>query len=408
MAHTTKEGFYMQGISRTRKFSSVLWALLIAAAMAVMVIAPANAFSGSGTEADPYVIASQTDLQQLAADVNGGNSYAGKYFMLDNDIALSGAWTPIGKDDEHAFSGEFDGAGNSISNLYISSDVYDYAGLFGVVSGDGAAVERLSVSGTVNNSKAYGDAGLIAGDIEYGTVLGCSVSGTVTADFAAGGIAGAARSGTIQDSKADKVTVSATGNSSRAGGIVGVDDSDDESENQGLVTNCSVTDSKITVGDFSGTSGSANAGGAVGAAWSGSEVSECTVSGTTITGGNSSTSGSEVTSIGVNVGGVVGVAGGSKTEIKDCMVTSSTVKGGNKASVGGVGGSADEGTFASGNTVDSVTQKAVTGGTGSKVSPSGIGNDHSSSGSGGTGSCNAGSGALALLAVLPLAWRRKK
>lgn len=29
-------------------------------------------FAGSGTEADPYQIASVADLQQLASDVNGG------------------------------------------------------------------------------------------------------------------------------------------------------------------------------------------------------------------------------------------------------------------------------------------------------------------------------------------------
>lgn len=49
-----------------------------------------SAFSGgSGTQADPYQIASTSDLNQLATDVNGGNGYSGKYFVLTADIAYT-------------------------------------------------------------------------------------------------------------------------------------------------------------------------------------------------------------------------------------------------------------------------------------------------------------------------------
>lgn len=54
--------------------------------------------SGSGTEADPYVISSAAQLQAFAALVDAGNTYAGQYVALGADIDLSGVdnWNPIG------------------------------------------------------------------------------------------------------------------------------------------------------------------------------------------------------------------------------------------------------------------------------------------------------------------------
>ncbi len=46
-------------------------------------------FSGSGTETDPYEISTAADLQQLATDVNGGNTYSGSYFKVTANIDLS-------------------------------------------------------------------------------------------------------------------------------------------------------------------------------------------------------------------------------------------------------------------------------------------------------------------------------
>jgi Synergist-CTERM protein sorting domain-containing protein len=351
---------------------------------------------------------------QLATDVNGGNSYAGKFFILMTNIDLGGtAWTPIGN-SSNTFSGIFDGNSKTISGLKVSIDDDCYAGLFGLVSGDKAVIKDLTVNGDVENNYIYrgsnsGSAGIIVGEIDYGTVSNCTASGTATANYAAGGIAGGSYSGTIQDCKAKNVTASAiNSNGTRAGGIVGTSTSDSEGTKAGLVTNCSVGDSKITVGDCiaSDDSHSSNAGGVAGAAWAGSGVSGCTVSGTTVTGGNASTSGTDVSIVGVNVGGVVGAANESGTEIDNCTVTNSTIKGGDKASVGGVAGTASKEVSASGNSVDTATQNNVSGGAGSKVSKDGIGNDNIDNNSG-TGSCNAGFGALALLAVLPLAWRRK-
>ena len=111
------------------------------------------AFSGVGTESNPYIISSADDLEQLAVEVNNGNAFEGKYFKLNSNITLDREWTPIGdgvRDGKrytgNSFKGVFDGDGNSISGLTITTTSNNDAalGLFGVV--DGGVVQNLILS----------------------------------------------------------------------------------------------------------------------------------------------------------------------------------------------------------------------------------------------------------------------
>ena len=99
---------------------------------------PVTGLSGSGTEADPYLITCLEELIWFRDDVNTytsdrSNQYVGKYVKLTADIDLDGInWEPIGTNsvgDHMAFLGTFDGGGHTISNLYINSDG-DYLGFF--------------------------------------------------------------------------------------------------------------------------------------------------------------------------------------------------------------------------------------------------------------------------------------
>ena len=70
--------------------------------------------SGSGTSNNPYQINSAAELAYLASAVNAGESYSGKYFVLNVDINLNGkSWTPIGT-KANPFAGTFDGNGKQI------------------------------------------------------------------------------------------------------------------------------------------------------------------------------------------------------------------------------------------------------------------------------------------------------
>ena len=71
------------------------------------------------SEATPILIENAAQLAYLAEQVNGGNTYQGKYFKLAKDIALANKpWTPIGAEVfQKEFKGNFDGGGHTIYGL---------------------------------------------------------------------------------------------------------------------------------------------------------------------------------------------------------------------------------------------------------------------------------------------------
>ena len=122
-----------------------------------------NAPQPSATDANVYEIEFPSELAWLAAAVNGtlpaetkaavkADSYAGKTFVLMNDVDLNGfEWTPIGTSN-NIFKGAFDGQGHTVKNLVITGNNSN-VGLFGVTH-DGEiknlTVENAKVSGRLN------------------------------------------------------------------------------------------------------------------------------------------------------------------------------------------------------------------------------------------------------------------
>ena len=151
---------------------------------------------GKGTSDEPYEIANRAQLIYLAKQVNDrkvndgkandgkANGYEGNYFILTADIDLSPFfWTPIGKDYDHSFKGNFDGKGHCVKGLKVyveSSDKYTvWAGLFGCTNtgtlcnlGVWLAEEGVHIVYS-GSSDAY--AGGIAGQAKY--VFNCYVTG---------------------------------------------------------------------------------------------------------------------------------------------------------------------------------------------------------------------------------------
>lgn len=88
--------------------------------------------NGDGSEANPYQIATASDLENLSTYTNNGK-LVDKHYVLVADIDLQGkAFVPIGTKD-HPFKGTFDGKGHTVSNIDVSGD--GYIGLFGAISG---------------------------------------------------------------------------------------------------------------------------------------------------------------------------------------------------------------------------------------------------------------------------------
>lgn len=127
--------------------------------------------AGTGAADDPYQVTAAQQLANIAYLVNETEeTFAGKYFILKNDIVLNSGvltavaggtdgslrqWTPIGRranpdDDVHSFCGSFDGDGHTVSGLYIDNsskgvDFLRYTGLFGAV-GIGGLLHNIYIS----------------------------------------------------------------------------------------------------------------------------------------------------------------------------------------------------------------------------------------------------------------------
>lgn len=112
-----------------------------------------TSLSGSGTEADPYLISSEADLGYLANKVNNQTSAPQyEYYKLTDNINLTyNEWVPIGVygNENQYFCGSFDGNGFTISDLYITKENEKNIGLFGYVKN--SEIKNLTVTGAIES-----------------------------------------------------------------------------------------------------------------------------------------------------------------------------------------------------------------------------------------------------------------
>ena len=178
-----------------------------------------------------------------------------------NDIALSGAWTPIGNGSSQ-FYGKLDGNSRVVSGLSISSSGGQYLGLFGYLA-SGSQVTNLGVTGatlTVTSPQTFTYIGIIAGYNGGGTISGSYTTGSVSGgNHYNGGIAGR-NTGTISSS----YSTASVGGSNYTGGIAG--------ENAGTITT-SYSTGTITCGNLNGGITGMNNGGTITDSYSRSTIS---------------------------------------------------------------------------------------------------------------------------------------
>lgn len=226
---------------------------------------------GNGSDSHPYIISDQTGINQIAELVNDGTTtFEGVVFQVNEPINLTNH-TPIGTKGSKAFQGTFRGPSpDNKAEIKISYTGNDrFAGIFGGL-GDGALIENLDVSGSVESTRTdtlggTPSAGLIAGNMAPGATIRNSIAreGTVKA-MRAGGIAGEMEGGLIELCE-NYATV--TG-SSYTGGITG---SAAEDKPQIL--------SSINYGVVSSITG-ATVGGIAGSAEQGTLIQDCVNDGT--------------------------------------------------------------------------------------------------------------------------------
>ena len=124
--------------------------------------------SGAGTEADPYVIKTASQLAYLAAKVQAGDPATGEHYVLVSDLDLAKLeWTPIGiyiksgNEANCSFAGSFDGQGHIISGMSVTTtDSSIFCGLFGNVETEGylknIVFEDCNVTADSNSAGALG------------------------------------------------------------------------------------------------------------------------------------------------------------------------------------------------------------------------------------------------------------
>lgn len=204
---------------------------------------------GSGTEEDPYIIASAKDLAKIPDSSTD-------YFVLESDITLTENDYSISTDKDgdtvygvfcngykpiDNFAGVFDGRNHVIKGLYIDSSS-DYVGLFAKITATGTVrnlhVEILEASENTGLSGIKGNAyvGGIAGYCEsIDGIKNCSVAGSkISGDYAVGGIVGCLASSKIISSFAASEIVA----QNKAGGIAGI--TKGSSSISGCFTTCRV------------------------------------------------------------------------------------------------------------------------------------------------------------------------
>lgn len=193
---------------------------------------------GSGTQSDPFIIATAEDLAQLSVNAATFSNYSsGKYFLQTDDIVLNPSdvfetdssgvitgikegetaniWTPIGIyiSGSNDFGGRYDGGGKAIHGVYIDN-TSDYQGLFG----------RLYVGYIINvraESSYIKGKDFVGGIVGYnwsGVVSNCSFSGTVIGNSEVGGLVGYYYSGNVSDC----YNTGAVSGSTTLGGILGL------------------------------------------------------------------------------------------------------------------------------------------------------------------------------------------
>lgn len=230
-----------------------------------------NALTGSGTQYDPFILATRTDFDLLSwfcqffLDCTNG-----KYFKVQPangsiidfgtaDFTPIGGVQPNGDADyqNYIFKGYLDGNNSILSNVKVGKDT-NYNGLFGVTSN--STISNLTINTPTIGGSGTSRGAFIGRANGTTTLTNCTVSGgSVSGKYQAGGLVGYSNGAiTFSGCKNNGTSVSttgATGTQTRVGGFIGSCDNSvtisGTSSNSGAVWS-SAGDDKMGIGGFVG------------------------------------------------------------------------------------------------------------------------------------------------------------
>ena len=163
---------------------------------------------GSGTAGDPYLIGTEAEL----AGIGHNPRLMDKHFRLTSDLDMTGVKYYMIANQPYVFSGTFDGAGHTISNIVLEFPFnIAYCGLIGGLGGNGASIQDLTlIEPNIVSTWGYG-VGSLTGINEGGTITNChavntnvmgirSVGGLVGVNSWYGSISGCSATGDVSGS----------------------------------------------------------------------------------------------------------------------------------------------------------------------------------------------------------------
>ena len=180
-------------------------------------------------DSDPGPCAGYELMNDLDFDTDGSG-------VVDSSDSPSFTnWTPIGEfvsgaTNSGAYTGDFDGNNNTISNLTLTNSDETSAGLFGRADGTitGVGLPDVNITQSLSGGTSPvstllgGLVGIVRGTVRSSWSTGEIASTSTSTNFrpSAGGLVGNINGGTVAASWSS-VNVSATGAQARAGGLVG-------------------------------------------------------------------------------------------------------------------------------------------------------------------------------------------
>ena len=205
---------------------------------------------------------------ELTADIDLDTNGDGSHTSTDTYYNSGAGWTPIGDDGSNRYAATFKGNGYVVDNLFINrTSNNNNLGLFASVHNDGR-IESLGVTNaSVSTGTAVGNYnGILAGN-NYGEIVACYTTGSITSRNFVGGLAGfsnaAANTTATITSSYSTASVTADSASQNVGGLVG-------RVNQGLGATSTIVNSYSTGAVSSGGGGlvgSNNGGSATASYW---------------------------------------------------------------------------------------------------------------------------------------------
>lgn len=312
---------------------------------------------GSGTAADPWLIANTTHMGNIASNLSAGST---KYFKMIDDVDMSGeTWTPVVNDKPFDRYIDFNGNHKTITNLSCSTG---YASLFGIFNGE--AYNLIIKNAVITPPSGYRGAVFaailgnnITSNVSGITLINCNVGtsenrpttvagmfvGEIRSDFSinnvlvhggsiygstnVGGLLGFVKEGCTGTISMCATSATVNGTGQNVGGFIG------STSGNVAFTNCGYNGISVSTSH----SGEAHLGGFCGAMGVSGSIDGCYVD--TGTGSAITVSGGTTANM---VGGFIGMAGTNGDDntgsITKCRVNNTSVTG--TAYTGGFSGAA--------------------------------------------------------------------